>query len=110
MRHPHRAATAAGTTAAPATVCGIGLNVNQGADHFAAAALPEAASLAVFTGRCHDSHERRARLLHQLNAQYEALCPATSPRWRPTGAGLGLVGKEVVAECAGGVRPGCCAT
>ncbi len=90
-----------------ATVCGIGLNVNQGADHFAAAGLPEAASLVVFTGQTRDCPTVTRRLLHHLDSQYDALCSgdlgSLEAAWRGR---LGLVGKEVVAECAEGPHRG----
>jgi BirA family biotin operon repressor/biotin-[acetyl-CoA-carboxylase] ligase len=94
-------------SSSPATVCGIGLNVNQGIDHFATAELPDAASLAIFTGQRRDCHEVARRLLHQLDAQYDALCAGDLATLESSWRGrLGLVGKEVVAECAGGPRRG----
>ncbi len=96
-----------GEAASPSTVCGIGLNVNQTADTFAAAGLTEAASLAVFTGQRRDCSLVARRLLHHLDDQYHALCagdPATlEARW---GGRLGLLGKEVIAECADGPHRG----
>ncbi len=89
------------------TVAGIGLNVNQGAETFAAAGLTEAASRAVFTGRQCDCAAAARRLLHHLDEQYDALCAGDLTtleacwKWR-----LGLLGKEVVAECAGGPHRG----
>jgi BirA family biotin operon repressor/biotin-[acetyl-CoA-carboxylase] ligase len=89
------------------TVAGIGLNVNQSAETFAAAGLTEAASLAVFTGQRRDVAAAARRLLHHLDEQYDALCAGDVTTleacwtWR-----LGLLGKEVVAECADGPHRG----
>ena len=66
--------TVAGGQAPIVTICGIGLNVNQTADTFAAAGLTEAASLAVFTGERRDCGAVARRLLHHLDEQYDALC------------------------------------
>jgi BirA family biotin operon repressor/biotin-[acetyl-CoA-carboxylase] ligase len=89
------------------TVTGIGLNVNQSAALFAEAGLTEAASLAVFTGTWRDSAEVTRRLLEQLDAQYDALCQGDLTTlenlWRER---LGLLGREVIAECADGPHAG----
>ncbi|HEX5270332.1 MAG TPA: biotin--[acetyl-CoA-carboxylase] ligase [Gemmataceae bacterium] len=99
--------TASASRRSLATVCGIGLNVNQTADDFAAAELPEAASLAVFTGQRRDCYEVARRLLHHLDARYDALCAgdlaSLEAAWR---GHLGLMGQPVVAECADGPRRG----
>jgi BirA family biotin operon repressor/biotin-[acetyl-CoA-carboxylase] ligase len=93
--------------ASPATVCGIGLNVNQTADDFSAAGLPEAASLAVFTGRRRDCSTVARRLLHHLDEQYDALWAGELASLEVSWGGrLGLIGKEVVAECADGLHRG----
>jgi BirA family biotin operon repressor/biotin-[acetyl-CoA-carboxylase] ligase len=95
------------TPASPATVCGIGLNVNQTADDFAAAGLPEAASLAVFTGHGRDCATVARRLIQQLDAQFDSLCAGDLSSLEIAWKGrLGLVGKEVVAECADGPHRG----
>jgi BirA family transcriptional regulator, biotin operon repressor / biotin---[acetyl-CoA-carboxylase] ligase len=90
-----------GETAMPSTVCGIGLNVNQTADGFAAAGLTEASSLAIFTDEQRECGMVARRLLHHLDGQYDALCAGDlytlEASWRGR---LGLLGKEVVAECA----------
>jgi BirA family transcriptional regulator, biotin operon repressor / biotin---[acetyl-CoA-carboxylase] ligase len=89
------------------TVAGIGLNVNQSADAFATAGLTEAASLAVLSGRQLDCAVVTRRLLHHLDEQYNALGRGdlatleASWKWR-----LGLLGREVVAECADGLHRG----
>lgn len=83
------------------TVAGIGLNVNQCADDFARAELPDAGSLALFTGRPFDRDEVTRQLIRQLDEEYDRLCDddrATLEacwKWR-----LGLLGKQVAAECA----------
>jgi BirA family biotin operon repressor/biotin-[acetyl-CoA-carboxylase] ligase len=89
------------------TVCGIGLNVNQSAATFAAAGLTEAGSLLVFTGERRDCGAVARRLLGHLDEQYGALCAGDVTtleacwKWR-----LGLLGKEVVAECHDGPHRG----
>ena len=81
------------------TVAGLGLNVNQPAEAFAAAGLPEAASLAVFTGRQRDSAEVARHLLARLDEHYAALLDgrtaALEATWRRR---LGLLGEVVRAE------------
>lgn len=86
-----------------ATVAGIGLNVNQAEAAFAEVGLPEAGSLAVFTGRTQDTDAMARRLLAHLDDEYDRLCRGdlttleASWAWR-----LGLLGKSVVAECVDG--------
>jgi BirA family biotin operon repressor/biotin-[acetyl-CoA-carboxylase] ligase len=88
-------------------VVGIGLNVNQGAKTFAAAGLTEAASLAVFTGVERSSDEVARGLLAHLDEEYDRLCQGDLAtleacwKWR-----VGLLGKRVIAECAGGSHRG----
>jgi BirA family biotin operon repressor/biotin-[acetyl-CoA-carboxylase] ligase len=83
------------------TVAGIGLNVNQNAETFADAGLTDAASLAVFTGQRRDRAAVVRRLIHHLDEQYDALCggdlATLEGHWKRR---LGLLGREVVAECA----------
>jgi BirA family biotin operon repressor/biotin-[acetyl-CoA-carboxylase] ligase len=89
------------------TIAGIGLNLNQSAESFAAAGLTEAASLAVFTGREYDCAATARRLLHHLDEQYDALCAGDlttlESNWRSR---LGLLEREIVAECADGLHLG----
>jgi BirA family biotin operon repressor/biotin-[acetyl-CoA-carboxylase] ligase len=82
------------------TVVGIGLNVNQTAESLEAAGLPQAGSLAFFTG---GPLERRAvarELIKQLDAEYERLCQGDLAtleacwKWR-----TGLLGQHVLIEC-----------
>jgi BirA family biotin operon repressor/biotin-[acetyl-CoA-carboxylase] ligase len=89
------------------TVCGIGLNLNQTAEHFAVAGLEQAASLALFTGRQHDCEEVARTLIGQLDAEYDRLIQGDvqtlEASWKQR---LGLLGAVVVAECADGERCG----
>ena len=56
------------------TVVGIGLNVNQTTDDFDKAGLPEAGSLAMFTGNSLDTQAVARQLIQQLDEEYEHLC------------------------------------
>ena len=89
LRNPHRATNGAGWGDSDAVHCmhGVGLNVNQTADVFAAAGLTEAASMAVFTGVRRDCGTVARSLLHHLDGQYDALCAR-----RPVYAGGVLAG------------------
>ena len=88
-------------------VVGIGLNVQQNAAAFAAAGLPEATSLAQFAAHPLDTHAVAADLIRQLDRAYDALCQgdldALERRWREH---LGLLGKQVVAECSDAMHRG----
>jgi BirA family transcriptional regulator, biotin operon repressor / biotin---[acetyl-CoA-carboxylase] ligase len=81
------------------TVAGIGLNVNQSADHFAALGLPHVASLAVFSGQNQDCRDVARQLIFELDAQYQRLCQGDletlQTSWKLL---LGLVGKQVEVE------------
>jgi BirA family biotin operon repressor/biotin-[acetyl-CoA-carboxylase] ligase len=96
-----------GSSGAGGVVLGIGLNVNQGAGVFAAAGLTEAASLTVFTGEMRSCDEVARGLLAQLDEEYDRLCQGDVAtleacwKWR-----VGLLGKQVLAECAGGSHRG----
>jgi BirA family biotin operon repressor/biotin-[acetyl-CoA-carboxylase] ligase len=89
------------------TVAGIGLNVLQSAASFAEAGLPQAASLAVFSGAVPDAATVARRLIRQLDEEYDRLLQGDVTtleacwRWR-----LGLLGKQVTAECHDGTRQG----
>jgi BirA family biotin operon repressor/biotin-[acetyl-CoA-carboxylase] ligase len=82
-------------------VVGIGLNVLQDAAAFTAAGLPQAASLALFSERPLDRYAIARQLIGELDEGYEALCRGDAGtleacwKWR-----LGLLGKQVMAECA----------
>src|SRR5205085_1627900 len=76
------------------TVAGIGLNVNQSAQHFSAAGLSQAASLAVFTGKTQATRDVARRLVAVLDGEYDRLCQGQRQdlegRWRQR---MGLIGK-----------------
>jgi BirA family biotin operon repressor/biotin-[acetyl-CoA-carboxylase] ligase len=91
----------------PATVAGIGLNVTQTEEQFAQAGLPLATSLAANGWRISDSHCVARLLLKQLDEEYDRLLQgdinSLEASWR---AGLGLLGDEVLVECASETRRG----
>lgn len=84
----------------PCFIVGIGLNVQQSADVFAAAELPDATSLAQFTTAPLDTPVIAAKLIRRLDADYEGLCQrdlvTLETCWRER---LNLLGKHVIAEC-----------
>jgi BirA family biotin operon repressor/biotin-[acetyl-CoA-carboxylase] ligase len=88
-------------------VVGIGLNVRQSAEMFAEAGLPDATSLAQFTASPLDTHMVAADLIRQLDRDYDVLCQgdlgALEANWKEH---LGLLGKQVVAECHDGTYRG----
>src|SRR5579871_5247028 len=55
-------------------VVGIGLNVQQSAEHFAAAGLPEATSLAQCTTAALNTRTVAVALIRQLDRDYDLLC------------------------------------
>jgi BirA family biotin operon repressor/biotin-[acetyl-CoA-carboxylase] ligase len=83
------------------TVVGIGLNVNQLAEHFTTASLTQAASLAVFTDQQRDCRQAARRLIEILDEEYDHLHRGDWAglqacwKWR-----LGLLGKHVIVETA----------
>jgi BirA family biotin operon repressor/biotin-[acetyl-CoA-carboxylase] ligase len=85
------------------TVVGIGLNVQQSAEMFAESGLPEATSLAQFTASPLDTPTVAADLICQLDRDYDVLCQGDictlEASWKEH---LGLLGKQVVAECHDG--------
>jgi BirA family biotin operon repressor/biotin-[acetyl-CoA-carboxylase] ligase len=90
-----------------ATVAGIGLNVAQTEEELAAAGLPLATSLRALGASQRDTYLVARELLAQLDEEYDRLCQGEwgtlEVRWK---ACLGLLGKDVMAEQAGGVRRG----
>ena len=89
------------------TVVGIGLNVLQSADSFAAAGLPQAGSLAVFTDRPLDRREVTRQLLGVLDEGYGRLCAGDLAQLEADWAsGLGLVDRRVTVECSAAVHSG----
>jgi BirA family biotin operon repressor/biotin-[acetyl-CoA-carboxylase] ligase len=88
---------------ARAVVVGIGLNLNQTADDFAAAGLPDATSLGVVAGRPIDPKAAADVLIRKLDAEYDRLLGGERTaveadwKWR-----TGLLGKPVVVELTDG--------
>lgn len=86
-----------------AVVVGIGLNLNQPADHFAAADLPDATSLAVLTGARFDLRAATGAVVRNLDAEYERLLAgervAVEADWKRR---TGLLGRQVVVESTDG--------
>ena len=86
-------------------VAGIGLNLNQTADDFAAAGLPDATSLALIAGAPFDPRAVAVAVLRRLDAEYERLTTGelvpleADWKWR-----VGLLGRHVVAELTDGSR------
>jgi BirA family biotin operon repressor/biotin-[acetyl-CoA-carboxylase] ligase len=89
------------------TVVGIGLNLNQTAESFAAAGLPQAGSLALFTGRSFDGAAMARLLIGQLDEAYQRLCredfDILENSWKRR---IGLLGKQVLIECHDGAFRG----
>jgi BirA family biotin operon repressor/biotin-[acetyl-CoA-carboxylase] ligase len=90
-----------------ATVAGIGLNVTQTDEEFASAGLPLATSLRAHVPDAPDTRAVARMLIAQLDEDYDRMCQGDLAtleacwKWR-----LGLLGRDVVAECADGVRQG----
>jgi BirA family biotin operon repressor/biotin-[acetyl-CoA-carboxylase] ligase len=84
-------------------VAGIGLNLNQSADDFAVAGLPDATSLALVAGTIFDSKAAAVDLIRRLDAEYDRLLAGevvpleAEWKWR-----VGLLGRHVVAELTDG--------
>lgn len=89
------------------TVCGIGLNVNQPPEAFDADGLLQGTALGIAARRAFDTPTIAQQLLHQLDAEYHRLRAGDVAtlesvwKWR-----IGLLGREVVAECADGDHHG----
>jgi BirA family biotin operon repressor/biotin-[acetyl-CoA-carboxylase] ligase len=90
-----------------ATVLGLGLNVTQSQEEFAAAGLPLATSLAASAAGPLDTDAVARRLLRELDEQYDRLLvgdlAGLEGQWQRY---LGQLGKEVVLECIHGLYPG----
>jgi BirA family biotin operon repressor/biotin-[acetyl-CoA-carboxylase] ligase len=88
-------------------VVGLGLNLNQSAADFAQAGLPEAGSLALFTGRSFDLATTAQALLRRLDQEYVRLeagaCAALETRWRQY---LNLEGRPVALQGSAGPHGG----
>ena len=82
------------------TIVGIGLNVNQSADDFVKAELPDATSLAMVVGKSLDVDAVAQQLIASLDHEYNLLLSGELTtleacwKWR-----LGLLGKQVTVEC-----------
>lgn len=91
------------STAAATAVAGIGLNVTQPAELFAAAGLPTATSLTASTGRAFDTADVAKALLEELDRAYGLILDGRmeelETRWAKL---LGLTGRPTVAELADG--------
>jgi BirA family biotin operon repressor/biotin-[acetyl-CoA-carboxylase] ligase len=85
------------------TVAGVGLNLNQSAEDFAAAGLPDATSLALAAGAPLDPRAAAVAVVRRLDEEYDRLlagelAPLESDwKWR-----VGLLGRQVVAELTDG--------
>jgi BirA family biotin operon repressor/biotin-[acetyl-CoA-carboxylase] ligase len=88
-------------------IAGMGLNLNQTEEDFRQMELPQAASLACFTGRRHDRDEVARLLLRQLDEEYERLLEGDLATleacWK---CRIGLLGRQVQVECADGIHRG----
>jgi BirA family biotin operon repressor/biotin-[acetyl-CoA-carboxylase] ligase len=83
----------------PATVVGVGLNVQQSARFFDEANLPLAASLASLSGKTLETRLVAERLIDQLDMAYDRLLQGDTATlealWKTR---LGLLGEQVVLE------------
>src|SRR5262245_15200647 len=95
----------------PHAVIGIGLNVNQSADDFIRAGLPDATSLSVAAGRTFDVEEITEMLIGNLDVEYGRLLDGTlvdlESRWDSR---VGLLDRPVSAELMDGTEVRGCLT
>jgi BirA family biotin operon repressor/biotin-[acetyl-CoA-carboxylase] ligase len=90
-----------------AVIPGIGLNVNQSAQDFALAGLPQAGSLALLTGKTFDCKTVARLLVEKLDEEYDRLVQGDLAtleacwKWH-----IGLLGKQVALECSEGTHWG----
>jgi BirA family biotin operon repressor/biotin-[acetyl-CoA-carboxylase] ligase len=88
---------------AAGVVVGIGLNLNQTAEEFEAAGLPEATSLGVVAGNPIDPRAAAGVLIRRLDAEYDRLLSGERVaveadwKWR-----TGLLGRQVTVELTDG--------
>jgi BirA family biotin operon repressor/biotin-[acetyl-CoA-carboxylase] ligase len=81
------------------TVAGIGLNLTQTVDEFAAANLPDATSLGSVSGGLFDAHTAAGVVIGKLDLEYtrllagERVAVEADWKWR-----VGLLGRQVVIE------------
>ncbi len=89
------------------TVVGVGLNLNQSAEDFAAAGLPEATSLSLAAAAAVDPRAAAVAVIRRLDEEYDRLLAGelvpleADWKWR-----VGLLGRQVVAELADGSAVG----
>ena len=92
-----------GTAAGVTTVAGVGLNLSQTADEFAAANLTAATSLGVVSGAAIDARTAAEVVIRKLDFEYARLLAGERTpveadwKWR-----VGLLGRNVVIEYHGG--------
>lgn len=92
-----------GTGGAITTIVGIGLNLNQTADEFAQANLPDATSLGTLSGAPIDPRNAAEAVIRKLDSEYarliagERVAVEADWKWR-----VGLLGRQVVIEHLGG--------
>jgi BirA family biotin operon repressor/biotin-[acetyl-CoA-carboxylase] ligase len=85
------------------TVVGIGLNVNQTAEDFENARLPEAGSMSLFTSQVLDCPTVTRLLIERLDEEYDRMVQGDLAglescwKWH-----LGLLGKQVAVDCPDG--------
>ncbi len=86
-----------------ATIAGIGLNLNQSADEFDRAGLPDATSLSIASGHEHSWEDSARSLIRVLDEHYARLLAGDlrtlETIWSDR---LGLVGQRVMLECIDG--------
>ncbi|QDU22422.1 biotin--[acetyl-CoA-carboxylase] ligase [Urbifossiella limnaea] len=87
-------------------VCGVGLNLAQSADEFAALGLPDATSLGLVTGSPVELRDAAGAVVRNLDAAWRRLLAgdraAVEAAWA---GGVGFVGRDVELERADGSRP-----
>lgn len=87
----------------PATILGLGLNLSQTAEEFAAAGLPDATSLRVVSGRDTDPRTALEVVVRHLDREYgrllggERVAVEADWKWR-----VGLLGRQVAVELTDG--------
>lgn len=80
-------------------VAGVGLNVRQSAETFAAAGLPHGASLAQFTDAELDARSAAEMLLLRMDEEYTRLLGGDLTTLEASWKGhIGLLGRDVIAE------------
>jgi BirA family transcriptional regulator, biotin operon repressor / biotin---[acetyl-CoA-carboxylase] ligase len=99
--------TAGSELTSPRFIVGIGLNVQQRMEDFAANGLPDATSLKQFTHMPLETRSVALHLIHQLDRGLDLLCQgelvSLETRWKER---LGLLGKNVIVECHSAIHHG----